>query len=114
MDIDDDFAMQDQESDPVQPENEEEEEVEQIQPERKTGKSRGSIYDALDDDEEDEDEDEDEEEDDHRGRKRAKVRVLRDIVFELIQMSSMVIHVAPSQAQCSQPLPRCRGRGRHR
>lgn len=85
MDMDDDYAMQDQESDPVQPENEEEEEeeVEQTQPERRTGKSRGSIYDTLDDDEEDEDEDEEEE--DHRGRKRAKVGILCDMVFELIQ-----------------------------
>lgn len=89
MDMDDDYAMQDLESDPVQPENDEEEEVEQTQPERKTGKSRGSIYDALDDDE-DEDEDEDEEEDEgHRGRKRAKVRVLHDTVSGLIQMTSM-------------------------
>jgi len=87
MDMDDDYAMQDRESDPVQPENDEEEEVEQTQPERKTGKSRGSIYDALDDDEE-EDEDEDEDEG-HRGRKRAKVRVLHNIISGLIQMTSM-------------------------
>ncbi|KAH0831224.1 hypothetical protein J3R83DRAFT_13804 [Lanmaoa asiatica] len=89
--MDDDYAMQDQESDPVQPENEEEEEeeVEQIQPERKTGKFRGSIYDALDDDEEDEDEDEDEEED-HRGRKRAKHRHKRNAVNRFLDVEAEV------------------------
>jgi transcription elongation factor SPT5 len=70
MDMDDDFALQGQESDPIQPENEE---VELNQPERRSGRARGSIYDAPGDDEEKEDEDE-EEEDTHRGRKRAKVR----------------------------------------
>lgn len=92
MDMDDDYTMRDQESDPVQPGNEDEEEVEQTRPEHKSRKSRGSIYDPLDDDEEDEDEDEDEdeeEEEDYRGRKRAKVRVLRDTVFGLIQTASM-------------------------
>lgn len=88
MDMDDDYAMQDQESDPVQPENEEQEEVEQAQPERRTGKSRGSIHDALDDEDEDEDEDEEEEED-HRGRKRAKAGLSRDAAFGLIQTSFM-------------------------
>lgn len=72
MDVDDDYAMHEQESDPVQPENDEEEEMEQTRPDRKTAKSRGSIYDALDDDDDDEEEDEEEAED-HRGRKRAKV-----------------------------------------
>lgn len=91
MDLDDDYAIQGQESDPVQPDNEEEVDVEQTQPERKSARPRGSIYDPLDDDEEDEDEDEDEEEDeeeDHRGRKRAKVQILRIIVFRLIQTTS--------------------------
>lgn len=79
MDMEDDYAMHEQESDPVQPENDEEEEVEQAQRERKTGKSRGSIYDALDDDEEEEEEEEEEE--DHRGRKRAKVCIPHDFAF---------------------------------
>ncbi|KAG9308343.1 hypothetical protein JVU11DRAFT_12109 [Chiua virens] len=75
MDMDDDYPIQDQESDPVQQEVEQEEEVEQTRSERKTGKSRGSIYDPLDDDEEEEEEDEeDDDDDDHRGRKRAKHR----------------------------------------
>ncbi|KAG8216091.1 hypothetical protein J3R82DRAFT_8092 [Butyriboletus roseoflavus] len=88
MDVDDDYAMQDLESDPVQPENEEEEEVERTQPERKSGKSRGSIYDALSDDEEDEDQDEDEE--DYRGRKRAKHRHKRNAVNRFLDVEAEV------------------------
>lgn len=80
MDVDDDYAIQEQDSDPVHIENDnDDDEVEQTQPERKTGKSRGSIYDALDDD--DDDEEEEEEEGDHRGRKRAKVRVLCNTII---------------------------------
>ncbi|KAF8558684.1 transcription elongation factor Spt5 [Imleria badia] len=86
MDIDD-YTMHDQESDPVQPENDEEEEAEQAQPERKTGKSRGSIYDALDDDE---DEDDEEEEVDHRGKKRAKHRHRRNAVNRFLDVEAEV------------------------
>ncbi|KAF8452579.1 hypothetical protein L210DRAFT_3437059 [Boletus edulis BED1] len=89
MDIDDDYAMQEQESDPVQPENYEEEEVEQTRSEPKAGKVRGSIYDPLDDDD-DEDEEEEEEEEDHRGRKRAKHRHRRNAVNRFLDVEAEV------------------------
>ncbi|KAF9238110.1 early transcription elongation factor of RNA pol II, NGN section-domain-containing protein [Melanogaster broomeanus] len=72
--MDEEFLVQDQESDPIQPENEEEE-AEDTRPGRKTRKSQGSIYDALDDEddeEEEEEEDGDEDEEDRRGKKLAK------------------------------------------
>jgi transcription elongation factor SPT5 len=90
--MEEDFLMQDQESDPIQPENEEE--VEDTQPERKTGKSRGSIYDALDEEEEeeeDDDEDEDDEDDDdRRGKKRAKHRHKRSAVNRFLDVEAEV------------------------
>lgn len=74
--LDDDYDIQD----PIQHENDEDDN-EQQSPIRASGKSRGSIYDALDgEDEEEEDEDDEDEEDEEpgrdRGRKRAKVRAL--------------------------------------
>ncbi|KIJ64684.1 hypothetical protein HYDPIDRAFT_175264 [Hydnomerulius pinastri MD-312] len=91
--MEEEYSMHDQESDPIQAENEEEE-VEEPQPERKSGKSRGSIYDALDDEdaeeEEEDDEDDEEEEDDRRGRKRAKHRHKRNAVNRFLDVEAEV------------------------
>ena len=82
--LDDDFAFDEQGSDPVQAEEEEEEEV---QTEQKP-KHRGSIYDALDDEEEEEEEDEDEE--DRRGKKRAKVKSLCSLFPDCLKHSRSI------------------------
>ncbi|KAH7883023.1 hypothetical protein F5I97DRAFT_1960163 [Phlebopus sp. FC_14] len=93
--LEEDYSMPDQGSDPLQAENDEE--LEDPQPERKSGKSRGSIYDALDDEEEEEeDEDEDDEEEDEedpgrdRGRKRAKYRHKRPAVNRFLDVEAEV------------------------
>ncbi|KAL4076796.1 hypothetical protein V8B97DRAFT_1866799 [Scleroderma yunnanense] len=86
--LDDDYPLNEQESDPVEPDNEEEEE--EVQTERKV-KSRGSIYDALDGEEdEDEEEEDEEEEEDHRGRKRAKHRHKRPAVNRFLDVEAEV------------------------
>lgn len=88
--LDDDYDIQD----PIQHENEEEDN-EQQSPIRASGKSRGSIYDALDgEDEEEEDEDDEDEEDEEpgrdRGRKRAKHRHRRNTVNRFLDVEAEV------------------------
>ncbi|KAH7910380.1 hypothetical protein BJ138DRAFT_1114128 [Hygrophoropsis aurantiaca] len=91
----DEYAMNEPESDPVQQEEEEEEEEEQPEPAQKPRKSRPSIYDALDDeddeeDEEDEDEDEEDDPGRDRGKKRAKHRHKRPAVNRFLDVEAEV------------------------
>ncbi|KAI6015115.1 hypothetical protein F5J12DRAFT_815987 [Pisolithus orientalis] len=89
--LEEDYSLNEQESDPVQPENDDEQMEEEIQPEQQR-KPRGSIYDALDDDEDEEDEEEEEEEDEEPGRrrKRAKHRHKRHAINPFLDVEAVV------------------------
>ncbi|KAG1749697.1 uncharacterized protein EDB91DRAFT_1109150 [Suillus paluster] len=86
--LDDDFDIED----PIQQGNDEE--TEQQAQQRLNGKSRGSIYDALDGEDEEEEEDEEDEEDEEpgrdRGRKRAKHRHRRNAVNRFLDVEAEV------------------------